>query len=172
MLMRFVLLLSLLAVQPVLFAAETSEGTSSESDISEVPETLKDARTTMQTFVNAMAAVSEGEKGQIEIAISTMDLSYLPAVIRQQKGRGLSTILLSVIERSKTVVLNQIPRQPKGDKYIFGRYSQGNVTILKQADGRWLFSQTSLRALPDILEGLLDAPAKNGTKDPKVVLPF
>lgn len=170
MLMRFVLLLSLLAFQPVLYAENGAGG--ADAVAVEVPETLLDARATMQTFMNAMTAVSQGEKGQVDTAISTLDLSYLPAVIQQEKGKALATMLLSVMERSKAVALSQIPRQPKSDKYVFGRYAQGDVNIVKQADGRWLFSQQSLRALPEIVEGLLETPTKNGSQDPQVALPF
>ena len=170
MLMRFVLLLSLLAFQPVLYAENGAGG--ADAVAVEVPETLLDARATMQTFRNAMTAVSQGEKDQVDTAISTLDLSYLPAVIQQEKGKALATMLLSVMERSKAVALSQIPRQPKSDKYVFGRYAQGDVNIVKQADGRWLFSQQSLRALPEIVEGLLETPTKNGSQDPQVALPF
>ena len=170
MLMRFVLLLSLLAFQPVLYAENGAGG--ADAVAVEVPETLLDARATMQTFMNAMTAVSQGEKDQVDTAISTLDLSYLPAVIQQEKGKELATMLLSVMERSKAVALSQIPRQPKSDKYVFGRYAQGDVNIVKQADGRWLFSQQSLRALPEIVEGLLETPTKNGSQDPQVALPF
>jgi len=168
--MRFVLLLSLLAFQPVLYAENGAGG--ADAVAVEVPETLLDARATMQTFMNAMTAVSQGEKDQVDTAISTLDLSYLPAVIQQEKGKELATMLLSVMERSKAVALSQIPRQPKSDKYVFGRYAQGDVNIVKQADGRWLFSQQSLRALPEIVEGLLETPTKNGSQDPQVALPF
>jgi len=170
MLMRFVLLLSLLAFQPVLYAENGAGG--ADAVAVEVPETLLDARATMQTFRNAMTAVSQGEKDQVDTAISTLDLSYLPAVIQQEKGKALATMLLSVMERSKAVALSQIPRQPKSDKYVFGRYAQGDVNIVKQADGRWLFSQQSLRALPEIVEGLLETPTKNGSQGPQVALPF
>jgi len=168
--MRFVLLLSLLAFQPVLYAENGAGG--ADAVAVEVPETLLDARATMQTFMNAMTAVSQGEKDQVDTAISTLDLSYLPAVIQQEKGKELATMLLSVMERSKAVALSQIPRQPKSDKYVFGRYAQGDVNIVKQADGRWLFSQQSLRALPEIVEGLLETPTKNGSQGPQVALPF
>ncbi len=138
----------------------------------EIPETLANPRATMQTFMTSMSAYTEGDKTQIETAITTLDVSYLATVIQQQKGKELALSLLSVIERSKAVVLNDIPVGPDGDRYVFGRYSQGTVSIIKQADGRWLFSQQSLRALPKILEGLVDKPAKNGSKNPQVALPF
>ena len=172
LLMRFIFLFGLLAFQPALYAEQLTQDPSADVAAEVVPETLQNARATMQTFLNAMTAVAAGDKSQIEAAISTFDLSYLPAVIQQEKGKTLATMLLSVIERSKDVVLSDVPRQPKGDKYVFGRYSQGEVSIIKQADGRWLFNQASLSALPNILEGLLAVPAKNGSKDPQVALPF
>lgn len=170
LLIRYVVFFVLLAFQPVLYAEQALEGDNLPEV--EVPEALSDARKTMQTFLTSMAAVSGGQRDQIGQAISTLDLSYLPTVIQQQKGEVLATMLLSVIERSKTVVLRDIPRKPKNKTYVFGQYSQGQVSIVKQDNGRWLFSQNSLRALPEILEGLLEEPAKNGAKDPKVVLPF
>jgi MscS family membrane protein len=167
---RFVLLLGFLAILPATYAEESLLDNDA-TDI-EVPERINGPRATMQTFITAMSTDVSGGREQINLAISTLDLSYLPTVIQQQKGEMLITMLLSVIERSKDVVLSEIPLEPKDNKYVFGRYSQGDVSIVKQDDGQWLFSQVSLRALPDILEGLIEAPAKNGTKDPKVALPF
>lgn len=156
---------------PSSYAEDVISGEDS-AQLEAIPETLADPRTTMQTFLNAMSAVAEGDKSQFKAAITTLDLSYLPQVIQKEKGQALATTLLSVMERSKEVVLSSIPRQPKGDSYTFGKYSQGKVEIVKQADGSWLFSQQTLRALPEILEGLIDKPAKNGAKDPRVALPF
>lgn len=171
LLIQSVLWFGLLAFGPISVAEETTINDVEQLKL-EVPKTLANPRATMQTFMNAMSAVATGDKQQIDTAASTLDLSYLAKVIQQQKGKELASSLLSVIERSKAVVLGSIPMQPKGDKYVFGSYSQGMVSIAKQADGRWLFSQQSLRALPEILEGLVETPSKNGSKEPKVALPF
>lgn len=170
-LIQCVLWFGLLAFGSISFAEDTTTNDVNTTQL-EVPRMLANPRATMQTFMNAMSAVATGDKQQIDTAASTLDLSYLAKVIQQQKGKELASSLLSVIERSKAVVLSSIPKQPKDDTYVFGRYSQGSVSIVKQADGRWLFSQQSLRALPDILEGLVENPSKNGSKDPKVALPF
>jgi len=138
----------------------------------EIPESLISPRATMRTFLAAMAAVSAGEQQQIAVAISTLDLSHTAALIRNSKGRELALSLSSVIERSKKVDLSSIKTDSAGGKYIFGRYSQGNVEIIKQADGRWLFSQQSLLALPAILQGLLEKPAKSGIEEPQITLPL
>ncbi len=126
----------------------------------------------MTTYITAMEAVNKGQKEQIKEAVSTLDLSGISELIRDSKGRELAYALSSVIERSKAVTLNSIKTKPANDKYVFGSYSQGQVEIVKQLDGRWLFSEKTLAALPAILEGLLEKPASQGTKEPKVSLPF
>jgi MscS family membrane protein len=140
--------------------------------VQEVPESLKNPRETMRTFMDAMKQVSLGKDERIKLAVSTLDLSQIPELIRKDKGKELIYSLSSIIERSKKVVLVSINTDPSGGKYIFGRYSQGNVEIVKQVDGRWLFSQETIVAIPRVLEGLIDKPAKHGAKDPKFSLPL
>ena len=140
--------------------------------VQETPETLNTPRATMKTFLGAMNKVSLGQNEQIEQAISTLDLSQTPSLIRSAKGVELAYSLSSIIERSKEVVLTSISDNTEGEKYIFGRYSQGKVEIVKQVDGRWLFSQETIAVIPAILGGLLDKPAKFGAKDPKTRLPI
>ncbi|OUR85391.1 mechanosensitive ion channel protein MscS [Methylophaga sp. 42_8_T64] len=138
----------------------------------EIPESLISPRATMRTFLMAMKAVSSGDQQQITLAISTLDLSNTAALIRNSKGRELALSLSSVIERSKEVDLSSIKTDPAAEKYTYGRYSQGKVEIVKQADGRWLFSKNTLEALPAILEGLLAKPAIVGVKEPQSALPL
>lgn len=158
----------------VLYAGETTVVQEQNSTLAtvEVPVELSNPRATMKTFLTAMEAVSKGQKQEIEQAISTLDLSGVNELIQQSRGKELSIMLYSVIERSKKVVLNKIPRKPKGGKYVFAHYSQGTVEIVQQADGRWLFSSNTIAVLPDILEGLLDVPAKSGADNPKEKVPF
>ena len=157
-----------------LYAGNTTavQGGNTAPIMVEVPAELSNPRATMQTFLTAMEAVSKGQKQAIDQAISTLDLSGINDLIQQSRGKELAIMLYSVIERSKKVVLTKIPRKPKDGKYVFARYSQGTVEIVQQADGRWLFSKTTLAILPDILEGLLDVPAKSGAENPKETVPF
>jgi len=164
-LMAFFLLFAITAVQ-----AEPQDNNTVV--VMEVPESLSNPRQTMKTFIIAMEAVNQGKKQDIDAAVSTLDLSAVSELIWDSKGKELAHTLSSVIERSKKVVLSSIAIKPKNDIYVFGHYSQGQVEIIKHADGRWLFSQQTMAALPAILEGLLDAPAKQGAKNPQVSLPF
>lgn len=153
--------------------ANAGEAVATEAEVvQEIPESLSNPQQTMQTFVTAMQAVSEGQKQQIEHAVATLDLTGISSLIHDSRGKELAHTLSSVIERSKKVVLATIPINPANDKYVFGKYSQGQVAIVKQADGRWLFSKETITALPAILEGLITKPAKQGAKDPQISLPF
>ena len=140
--------------------------------VQEVAQNVINPRQTMETFISAMDAVNKGDKKRLVDAVSTLDLSAINQFVRESKGKELAHTLSSVIERSKKVVLSSIPTKPSNNVYTFGKYSQGRVEIIKQAGGSWLFSQQTIEALPAILEGLLEQPAKQGTKDPQVSLPF
>lgn len=166
---------SLLTFIPVVNAEDATQAEKNPVEVKLVPvvhESLSNPRQTMNTFVTAMQAVSEGKKQQIDIAVSTFDLDDISELIRESRGKELAYTLSSVIERSKKVVLSSINTAPENDRYVFGAYSQGQVEIVKQLDGRWLFSKETIDDLPVILEGLLTEPAKNGIKDPQESLPF
>jgi MscS family membrane protein len=140
--------------------------------VHEAPENLKSPRETMRTFMTAMDAVAEGQTQQLEQAMSALDLSGIAKLIRNSKGQNLALALSSVIERSKGVTLNSISDDPDGEKYIFAQYPQGNVEIVKQEDGRWLFSEATLFAVPAILEGLVERPLISGIEEPQRALPL
>ena len=166
---------SLLTFVPVVNAEDATQAEKPPVEVKLVPdvsESLSNPRQTMNTFVTAMQAVSEGKKQQINNAISTLDLNDISDLIRESRGKELAYTLSSVIERSKKVVLSAISTNPKSDRYVFGSYSQGKVEIVKQLDGRWLFSKETIHDLPTILEGLLTEPAKHGAIDPQESLPF
>jgi len=161
---------SLLLLVPVVYADDIALIDTEDALV--IPESLSNPRETMRTFIMAMQAVNSGQKQQIKQAVSTFDLSDVNSLIRASRGKTLAYTLTSVIERSKKVVLSSINTQPKNGIYVFGRYSQGKVEIVKQANGQWLFSKDTLNALPEILEGLLEQPAKHGAENPQISLPF
>jgi len=172
--MKLIINTFILAVSFVLFLPAVNADSSEPITIviDEVPQSLINPRETMSTFINAMEAVNKGNKNEMGDALSTLDLTEINELIRTNKGKELAHTLFSVIERSKKVVLTSITTNPANGKYIFGHYSQGQVEIVSQTDGRWLFSSQTIHNLPAILEGLLEEPAKHGTKDPKISVPF
>ena len=147
------LLIALWFILPLSIAEELQNSPAAQDAIvMKVPLSLLNPRVTMQTFSEAMQAVSKGDKKQLDKAISTLDLSNIASVIEKEKGKELAHLLYLVIERSKEVILADIPEVPRTEEYVFGTYSQGTVKITKQIDGRWLFSKDSLSAVPDILD--------------------
>lgn len=115
---------------------------------------LESPRETIKTFLQSMADVKNGQSKQIKVAITTLDLSKVNSLIREQKGRDLAWMLLEVIDKTKIVNLRAIPPNTDGQPYVFSKYKNGSLSINKLTDGRWLFSQDTLTGLPSILEEL------------------
>jgi MscS family membrane protein len=126
------------------------------------PETLRSPRATMQTFLDAMGGVKREEPGQLERAISTLDLEHLNPMIQRERGADLSWMLLEVLDRTRYVRVEYLPDWTQGEPYIFEEYPEGPLSIARKADGRWLFSQDSLKRLPEIHRGLADKPVAFG----------
>jgi MscS family membrane protein len=149
--------------------ADSANGVDESSQT--LAQNLLNPRETVNTFISAMQAVDEGNSQQLAEAVSTLDLSAMNALIQPAKGRELAETLYSVIERGKPVELSSIPTEPATSVYVYALYEQGQVEIVKQADGRWLFSRKTMDVLPAILEGLLQQPAPQGTAYRQVGLP-
>ncbi|MEO5341801.1 MAG: mechanosensitive ion channel family protein [Gammaproteobacteria bacterium SHHR-1] len=128
----------------------------------QVPEGLRSPRATMATFLEAMKGVKQEEEGQLEIAIGTLDLEHLNPMIQKERGTDLSWMLLEVLDRTRLVRMEYLPDWKEGEPFVFEEYPQGALTIARKADGRWLFSQDSLKRLPEIHRGLADKPVAYG----------
>ncbi len=171
MLLRCLLLIGLLGYFPLLLAEQELSSDNVENHV-EIPPELANPRATVQTFINAMQAVAEGDKQQLSVASSTLDLSDVSMVIHREKGNELAYSLYSAIERSQKVNLKSIPTAPKTSQYVFAQYPQGKIEIVRLNDGRWLFSKTSLKVLPNILEGLITQPEQEGVHSLHSALPL
>jgi len=171
MLLRCLLMIGLLSPFPFVQAEQETNSESVETTV-EIPRELANPRATRQTFIEAMLAVTEGDKQQLIVASSTLDLSDLATVIQKDKGSELAYSLYSVIERSNKIELKSIPTASKTGQYVVAKYTQGKLELIKLNDGRWLFSKATLNALPNILEGLIKQPVNAGLQDSHVALPF
>jgi len=145
--MLFVLggILPLQAAEPV--AAETPK-----QKIEPVPESLSSPRATMETFLHAMNDIKRGKPESITVAVTTLDLSDISALINEEKGISLAWTLLEVMDRTRVVNTNRVPSREKGKAYLFKRYKSGSITISQVDNGRWLFSKESVAKLPEILD--------------------
>ena len=77
--------------------------TAQDAGVMKVPLSLLNPRVTMQTFSEAMQAVSKGDKKQLDKAISTLDLSNIASVIEKEKGKELAPHIKQDFEGIKKV---------------------------------------------------------------------
>jgi len=145
-LLIFAWLLLLGSVSPLTLAQEA------EATTQEVPETLSIPSTTLSTFVESMQLVTSGDGQFIDEALTTLDLSNIAKVIRKDKGTELAYSLYSILQHDQLQDAGFIQTSQKA---LLKRYPQGVVEIVKLEDGRWLFSQKTLAAVPTILEAKL-----------------
>ncbi len=110
----------------------------------------------MQTFLKAMEAVKQGQGDLIERAVSTLDLSEISSLVRNEKGRDLAWLLLEVVERTRAPNIKEFSTRTTGQPFVFQTYLQGQVAIVFRENEGWLFSSETVASLPAILDGLAD----------------
>ncbi len=167
---RFFLLLSALSISTSLFA-QTESPSHQEPQSIEI-RGLDSPRETMKTFLNAMRALHEGETNSLERAISTLNLVSVNALVRTEKSHESAWILFDILVRTGPVSLNRIPRHVSKDIYLYKKFKSGSISISLQPDGRWLFSEKTIRSLPSILEDLPKSDLENEDDRPSNRLPW
>jgi len=180
---KLIILLALILLLPKLslageFAAflpavttEQKNDAESQNQALSIPQKLSSPRATMETFVESMSAFVAGDKQQINIALTTMNLSAVSALIRKERGVDLAASLFTIIEKSGGVNLAVINGNNSATTFIFRKFSEGNIQIARQDDGRWLFDQTTIQTLPRVLQGVLHQSANSGAVNHSA-LPF
>ncbi len=109
---------------------------------------------TFATFLHSMNDIKRGKPERIQLAIQALDLSAVNSLIRHEKGRDLAWLLLEAIDKTALVNLDSIPNRETGNAYLFKQYDSGSIRIQRLEDGRWLFSQATIAALPAIVDEL------------------
>jgi len=137
-----------------------------------VPFSLHSPQATMTTFIHGLNDIKRGDASRITSVLSTLDLSAMSSVVRTEKGTDLAWILLEVMDRTRKVKLKKITNKKQGEKWVFETYKEGEVALVRQSDGRWLFSQQTLLNLSNIFDGLANIKRKVGSKNDKQFLPF
>jgi MscS family membrane protein len=147
--------------------AATSSVAAKAVQPAETPPSLASPRATMATFLHAMEDVKRGRPERIQQALSTLDLSTINPLIRDERGSELAWQLLEVMNRTRRVDLAQIPLMVDAGSWEFAHYDSGSVRIGRLGDGRWLFDRQTLAALPDItteLAGRARVTGQDGTE--------
>jgi MscS family membrane protein len=115
---------------------------------------LSSPRETFTTFLHSMNDIKRGKPERIDKATSTLDLSAINPLIREEKGRDLAWMLLEAIDKTKIVKLDTIPAKKTASPYVFAHYENGSISLVKSHNERWLFSQNTVSSLPAIIDEL------------------
>lgn len=123
-------------------------------------------RDTVTSFVEAMTAVESGDKKQLPVALSTMDLSDVNPIVKEEKGEALAWQLMSLVNYLVPDVQN-LPVAVSQEAYTLGTLGAHTLTLSKHAvttataaeesksEAIWLFSKESLNNLEAMLEVLV-----------------
>jgi len=130
-----------LVVVPLLPAQEGPPPASTEPAPQPVPDELRSARATMRTFLDAFY---QEDGALLDHAAACLDLSAIPANIRQTRGRELAADLKGVIDRTRFVRFEAIPDDPQAPPWVFLRRAEGEVVINRSENGSWLFSRSTV----------------------------
>ncbi|MCZ6664146.1 MAG: mechanosensitive ion channel family protein [Gammaproteobacteria bacterium] len=127
----------------------------------------------METFLASMKAVIGGDQTKIAKAISTLDLSEMSSLVRDEKGRDLVWILNEVIDRTRVPDTKRFTKRTKGDPYVFQTYAQGKLAIVFKENEGWRFGVETVEALPAILDELVEQQKAEGVQPVELShLPF
>lgn len=168
LLISFLLLLS---SYTSLFAAE--EVALAKNEVAVVStEGLTSPRDTFTTFLKNMNDIKRGQPDHINVAVSTLDLSNINPLVREEKGHDIAWMLLEALDKTKIIKLTSIPRRKTGNPYLFAKYDKGTISVNLLNDGRWLFSQTTIAELPNILDELASKKSLKVDADDASYLPW
>lgn len=122
-----------------------------------VPPERRTPRATMMSFLGAFY-----QEGGMPQAVAALDLSEVPAALREMKGPELAVQLKEVLDRTRLIDPEEIPDEEAGDPYLFLSHEAGDVVIDRQPSGEWLFSAATVAAIPDLYRALEDEEVVEG----------
>ena len=134
---------------------ETAPATPTEAAPPPIPESLATPRATMETFLAGMEGVAEGSSGALEAAVSTLDLSDVNPLVRDEKGSELVFVLKEVIDLTREPNTRKFATRTSGAPFVFNTYESGKLSIEFTEHVGWQFSAKTVADLPGILDELL-----------------
>ncbi|MCF6282896.1 MAG: mechanosensitive ion channel family protein [Candidatus Polarisedimenticolaceae bacterium] len=164
--MKLHLPLLLLLLQLPFFATAAEEPVAAQEEpvIHEaVPENLKNPRAILETFFAAAAQLKRDDPAGMKTLISTLDLSSVNPLIRNERGSDLSWMLIDVMDWSRSIRIKRVPTTADRGPYQIHTFPDGVVRLSRLADGRWAFDSETIRKLPDLFERLSKEESAGGT---------
>ncbi|MGB1110059.1 MAG: mechanosensitive ion channel family protein [Gammaproteobacteria bacterium] len=126
---------------------------------SSVPSNLANPAATWRSFNQAAEGLRQDKDGAMDDALETLDLSEINPIVQRERGGELAWSLAEVVARVAKP-RSAPPSDADSDEVVLYRFAQGDIKLSRVADGRWLISKDSLRALPLILDNLPDDKSK------------
>jgi MscS family membrane protein len=126
----------------------------------EVPPQLRSPRIALRTFLEGMDEL-EFDDHRTRMVLSCMDMREVPVVDLASVGLRVAA-KLEVILRHLNIDLLCVPDTWDGEPQSFGKETECQVTLARQADGAWRFDQETIARVAEMFDRLPAAEkAKN-----------
>ncbi|MFT7583337.1 MAG: hypothetical protein ACI9MR_005024, partial [Myxococcota bacterium] len=125
----------------------SSNSAPAAAEVAAVPDGLRSARATMQTFLMAtVAAADDAQRHRIADAVACLELAGIPVAAREDAGPELAIKLKEIIDRVRLVDYATIPDEANGSPYVFFQDEKTRYAIVidRTADGQWRFSSDTV----------------------------
>jgi MscS family membrane protein len=132
---------------------------------------LQNPRDTMRSFLEGMA---DWQGAGRTLALSTLDLSAIPAVLRDQQGGLIAQYLRRVLNQVGLVGLQSIPDADAGQPpYIHFSHPDGQIVIARsgsEVGAPWKFTPATIAGVDDLYRALEGLPPPIAT--PPGIIPY
>ena len=137
---------------------------SEEEAVENLDPVLQSPRDTMVVF---LTGVNNYYNGEIDKAISTLDLSHLGKDVREEAGTEFAIRLKRILDRNALVEPTKIPNYTKGAPYYHLRDPAGSIVIDLVEDSEtgvkaWKFTHETLETLTPLYDAYKDRPLAEG----------
>lgn len=146
-------------------AQQPTESAAPEPAVAARPE-LATAQETVRTFFRAFRLAREGGAGDpLQEAVDTLDLSAIPNLVRNTKGRELAVQLKDVLDRTERIDVEAIPSLADGPPHVLVSRPQGDVIVARRADGHWRFTAATVARIPAMAEAVAAEGTVEGVQE-------
>lgn len=143
---------------------ETASETGTSGD-SNAPPSVRSPRATVTTFFEAMNDERAAD------AITTLDLSELNPLVRQDRGMQIANRLFAILNRTQVFDLETIPDSASGTTYTLASYRKADGTFIsdiqigRNEEDSWQFTKETIASLDAIWAEVESKPVIAGLKD-------